>query len=247
LKERQIINKKEDKKIMDNFEKVEKLVARANVSYEDAKNALDEANGDILDAMIILEKQGKVKQPEQTVFTTDPNQQTVYRDVPATIERSTKENAKGFFKTVGDAIKKGFQYTVDNSLKVERGGEMILNIPLWLTIIILLAAWHLLLIVMIISLFFGCKYSIVGKNESNEVNDILGQATEYAEKAKDAFSSDNTAASDAAANSPYRTENTAANTAAEAAAETTTTETASTVEGPVEGTVEGTVEDDTNK
>ena len=46
---------------MDNFEKVEKLVQKANVSYEDAKQALEEANGDMLDAMIALEKQGKVK------------------------------------------------------------------------------------------------------------------------------------------------------------------------------------------
>ena len=177
---------------MDNFEKVEKLVARANVSYEDAKNALEEANGDILDAMIILEKQGKVKQPEQSVFSTNPEQQeSTYRDVPATIERSTKEDAKGFFKTVGDAIKKGFQYTVDNSLKIERKGEVVFNIPLWLTIILLLGAWHLLLIIMLVSLFCGCRYSIVGKNDSREVNEILGQATDYAEKAKNSFTSDN--------------------------------------------------------
>ena len=39
---------------MDNFEKVERLVEKANVSFEDAKAALDEANGDLLDAMILL-------------------------------------------------------------------------------------------------------------------------------------------------------------------------------------------------
>ena len=51
---------------MDNFEKVERLVEKANVSFEDAKAALDEANGDLLDAMIILEKRGKGKGPEQS-------------------------------------------------------------------------------------------------------------------------------------------------------------------------------------
>lgn len=40
---------------MDNFEKVEKLREKANVSYEEAKQALENCNWDILDAMIYLE------------------------------------------------------------------------------------------------------------------------------------------------------------------------------------------------
>ena len=44
---------------MDNFEKVEKLVIKAGVSYEEAKRALEAANGDLLDAMILLEKKAR--------------------------------------------------------------------------------------------------------------------------------------------------------------------------------------------
>ena len=36
---------------MDEFEKIEKLRTRANITYEEAKAALDEANGDLLDAI----------------------------------------------------------------------------------------------------------------------------------------------------------------------------------------------------
>ena len=63
---------------MDNFEKVERLVEKANVSFEDAKAALDEANGDLLDAMIILEKRGKVKGPEQSEYVSGKSEQTEY-------------------------------------------------------------------------------------------------------------------------------------------------------------------------
>ena len=42
---------------MTEFEKVEKLRERANVSYEEAKEALLASEGDLLDAMIYLEKQ----------------------------------------------------------------------------------------------------------------------------------------------------------------------------------------------
>ncbi|HBR33541.1 MAG TPA: ubiquitin, partial [Firmicutes bacterium] len=49
---------------MVNFEQVQKLRDRANISYEEAKKALEETNGDLLQAMINLEKQNKIKAPE---------------------------------------------------------------------------------------------------------------------------------------------------------------------------------------
>ena len=54
---------------MDTFEKVEKLREKANVTFEEAKAALDEANGDLLDAMILLEKQGKAETRAE-IFST---------------------------------------------------------------------------------------------------------------------------------------------------------------------------------
>ena len=54
---------KESEDIMEQLEKVEKLRQRANVTYEEAKQALEACNWDLLDAMVYLEKQGKVKEP----------------------------------------------------------------------------------------------------------------------------------------------------------------------------------------
>ena len=178
---------------MDKFEKVERLVQKAGVTYEDAKNALDQANDDLLDAMIILEKQGKVKQPEQGQYNTTYTEQPQYRDVPAVIEESKKTKEKSILKDIGNAIKRGFRYTVDNSLNVSRNGETIIKLPLWISIIITLCAWELLIIVVIVSLFLDCRYKIEGKDDSKEVNDILNQAASYAEKAKESFN-DNKAA-----------------------------------------------------
>ena len=48
---------------MNHLEKVEKLRQRADVSYEEAKEALESCDWDILDALILLESQGKVKAP----------------------------------------------------------------------------------------------------------------------------------------------------------------------------------------
>ena len=61
---------------MDNLEKVEKLREKTGVSYEEAKEALEANNYDVLDAIIYLEKKGKVKAPEVTDYTTEQAQQT---------------------------------------------------------------------------------------------------------------------------------------------------------------------------
>lgn len=46
------------------IEQVEELRKRVNVSYEEAKLALEEVNGDILEAVINLEKKNKITPPE---------------------------------------------------------------------------------------------------------------------------------------------------------------------------------------
>ena len=83
---------KEDK--MDIFEKVEKLVEKAGVSYEDAKAALDKANGDLLDAMIILEKEGKAEAPKQSSYSTEYEQQTQYESVEEKVFNDRKSYDK---------------------------------------------------------------------------------------------------------------------------------------------------------
>ena len=63
-------------KIMDKLEKVEKLREKTGVSYEDAKNALEACDYDLLDAIIYLEKLDKVKAPDVDSFVTGGDQQT---------------------------------------------------------------------------------------------------------------------------------------------------------------------------
>ena len=46
---------------MDDLEKVETIRTKCNVSYTDAKAALDAADGNVLDAIIWLESQGKTQ------------------------------------------------------------------------------------------------------------------------------------------------------------------------------------------
>ena len=71
---------------MDYFEKVEKLVEKAGVSYEDAKQALDASDGDLLDAMILLERSGKTRGPKNSTYSTKYEDQSAYYAASEQIE-----------------------------------------------------------------------------------------------------------------------------------------------------------------
>ncbi len=55
---------------MEQLEKVEKLREKTGVTYDEAKIALEANDWDVLDAIVYLEKQGKIKSPNISSYTT---------------------------------------------------------------------------------------------------------------------------------------------------------------------------------
>ena len=151
---------------MNEFEKVEKLRQRANVSYEEAREALKEANGDLLDAMVLLEQQGKVAVKES---------------------EKKAEQETGFFKKIGRLFHKAWRYTSENFVQIERKNEVIMKVPLWIAILALVAFWEFLLVLILISLFCGCTYRVIGADKNEEVNKAMAQASKFTEQVKDEF------------------------------------------------------------
>ena len=88
-------------KEMELLEKVEKIKEKTGVSYQEAKDALEAAGGDVLDALVYLENQGKAKKPEVDVYTTKAESSEEFREAAKKYEESTKE-------TFGDHLKKFF-------------------------------------------------------------------------------------------------------------------------------------------
>ncbi|RKM61726.1 hypothetical protein D6856_05860 [Butyrivibrio sp. XB500-5] len=169
---------------MDEFEKIEKLRTRADVSYEEAKAALGEANGDLLDAMIILEKQGKVKGPEQQVHSTEYTTDASYEMVPV---GKAKACSGDFGKKVKEFLKRAIDFLSNNYVEITRKGEHVINIPLWLAILTLIFGWWAVLVLIVVSLFFDWNYKFYGKDDLKKANDVVDKAKETAEQVKDSF------------------------------------------------------------
>ena len=81
---------------MDQLEKVEKIREKTGVSYEDAKGALEACNNDLLDAIVYLEKLGKIKAPEVGNYTTIPRETSnELAQAQAAYEQSCKKKTFG--------------------------------------------------------------------------------------------------------------------------------------------------------
>lgn len=167
-------------KKMDTFEKVEKLREKANVTFEEAKAALEEANGDLLDAMILLEKQGKAETRKET-YSTKESRELVVVDQPE--EKKGKKRGNAFT----DKLKALWHKSCENYFVVERGEDTIINIPIWVFIIILALTWHVTLIIMVVALFFGCRYGFKGADEMKFANDVCDKVSEAADKVKEEY------------------------------------------------------------
>ena len=172
---------------MDQLEKVEKLRERANVSYDEAKKALEENNWDLLEAMVALEKEGKVPEPDTSSYTTSYEEQTEYISVPATVYEQQQRQKEGTWDKFKKFVKKSWQMSKDNYFRVVRHGEEMFRMPVWALILILLCGWHCVVPVMIIAFFFDCHYQFVGKNDLSKVNEAMEKGNDLADKIKNEY------------------------------------------------------------
>lgn len=169
---------------MDQFEKVEKLAQKANVSFEEAKAALELNNWDMLDAMITLENRGKKgTAQEQAAFKTGFDNQPNYKKVD-TAEAKTYKKPKDDF---GEKIKKLLIKSHENHFIVRRKGNPIINLPIWAMILIFCCFWKFSLVMFVIGLFCGCSFSFEGPSNMKSANETMSGIQKTANEVKDSF------------------------------------------------------------
>lgn len=172
---------------MEKLEKVEALRAKAGVSYEDAKAALESNDWDVLDAMIALEKEGKVAEPKMSAYTTK-SEETAAEVVKTTDEKKTEKKSTKFF----DWCKNVFEKANRNSLEIEKEGKMILTVPVSIFVLLVLFCFWAVVPLMIVGLFFGMHYQFAGPDVHSvdvDINAAMETASKTAETIKSEFAS----------------------------------------------------------
>ncbi|MBE5932714.1 MAG: DUF4342 domain-containing protein [Lachnospiraceae bacterium] len=167
---------------MDNLEKVERIREKTGVSYEDAKVALEASNNDMLDAIVYLEKLGKVNAPKQSQYITRPEEyhSSEFQQAQENYEKSCKKSTFGEkVDNFGDWFKRVIKRSCEIKFNVDRYEERVFSLPLLALIIIMIVAFWLVGILLIVGLFFDYKYSFEGVNPTTvDINDLCNKASD---------------------------------------------------------------------
>jgi hypothetical protein len=186
------------------LEQVEKLKERANVSYEDAKAALEITDGDLLEAVIYLEKQGKIQSPYMRSFNTQtggthggpdlyhhggkwkrgygyPGQEQYEHGYYQQKEHRFREKMGVLWRKFCVLLRKANM----NHFVVSREGLVIINMPVTLLIIAAVFFFWVTIPLLVIGLFCDCRYKFQGPDLGRDaINNIMEQAAYTAESIK---------------------------------------------------------------
>lgn len=148
---------------MDKNDMVKKLYEKAGISEADARDALERSSWDMLDALQLLENEGKI-QPLTASMTTVENQ-SAYEQVTASASKKdsreeNREKRREHWTNFVDGAKELFQKSINNSLIVRRKGEQILSVPVLIMVIAALLELTPMIIAFLIGFVLECSYSI---------------------------------------------------------------------------------------
>lgn len=156
---------------MDNIEMIEKLMEKADVTYEEAKGVLESTGWNLLNALIALEKEGKIKENKNTSYTTKA--ETV-EDIK--IENNESGKVKNTLKNLFMFIKKMVVKGLDNNLCVTRKDGKEFKIQLTILALITFIAFEVVLVAFVITFFCGYTYNLEGPDvESENINRIMNK------------------------------------------------------------------------
>lgn len=159
-------------------EQIERLKEHAGVSYEDAQAALEASDGDLLDALVWLERMGKIPSSGVHSYATDP------RVEPEPAEAAAEEEPPGqepFSYTLYNLWK----WLVDNRLEAYRRNhpDRVLECPIAALVALIVLAWWLVAILLVVGFLFGWRYRFVGPHlgRSQTVQEVMEKIDDGAE------------------------------------------------------------------
>jgi len=185
------------------MEQVEKLQEKTGVSAEKAREALEQAGGDLLDAVILLERQRAIPAPEASGYFSSQQDSRHHHDHQhhrsgneANDPNPTGKKGHGksapadsvtfgelvgrFFRWCGRIIHKGNI----NNFDVIKDGRNILEIPVTVMVLLLCFAFWFIVPLIVVGLFFRISYRFsgpdLGKTHVNRAMDTVSGATQKA-------------------------------------------------------------------
>lgn len=142
---------------MERWEMIEKLHTQAGISYEDASDALTRTDFDMLEALQLLEKEGKIK-PLTSTMTTVENDG--YEKVTPTASSAGEGGAKKGSKNSAGEMRRLFETILSYCLVIKKNDRVYLDFPVVFVALICISAFEVCAVLFIIALLCGCSCAV---------------------------------------------------------------------------------------
>ena len=199
---------------MNELEKVEKLREKADVSFAEAKEALDYADGDVLGALIYLEKQGKSTVPAGGGFFSGAGSDNISRmqeqdyrgnrsnrsgkgaadsyryeshrsDTHRNDAQRSGETFKEMMRRFGQFCLKMLEKGNRNYLDAKKNDHLAFSCPVTAVVALVIFLFWITIPLFIISIFFGYRYSFRGEDLGRDsINRVMENAAEAVDDMK---------------------------------------------------------------
>ena len=164
------------------LEQVERLREKSGLSYEEARNLLEQTGGDVLEALIRLERQGRT---HVGFYSTRPGGGAERAPLPTPVrtrrERDAGADRPGFKAQLKELLMAAWdllRHSLVNQLEVWRNGEQMTSIPVLILILLVIVAFWITVPLLIIGLFFGCTYRFSGPDLSRaKVDQVMDRVS----------------------------------------------------------------------
>ena len=174
---------------MTRLEMVEKLREKAGVTYDVARDALENNNWDMLDAVIALERENEKKSTAQEQLSG----KVIPPETVTDKEKRTKDLASG----VSEKINTGLRFVLKligkgENLRVEilYRDRLIGSVSVTVLVLMLLFCWYVPVLLAIVGLIAGYRFRFSNKTVAGKVmNNLSVKLKEDAEKELETVSS----------------------------------------------------------
>ena len=167
---------------MDRLEMIEELRKRADIGYEEARDILEQAGGNLLEAVVLLEQQGKIRQQEPAGNETEGAAKEASAESAAKTACETGPEVKEKKRSgLGKAFHTAGNFLAHTSFHVTQAEKEILVMPSWSFALLLFFFWHTIVPIMLIALFFNVRYFFDGTPDTEAANEILNKAGSFAD------------------------------------------------------------------
>lgn len=149
---------------MEHIDMMEKLREKANISLGEAKEVLERADWDMLEALVILEKEGKIQPLTTSVSTME--QESAYEKVESEIKGKKESSWNRFWNELTENLKILVNKCFNNSLVMRnRKSGNVIHIPLFIGIILCFVSLSLVALGLLLGLLMGYDYFIEENRE----------------------------------------------------------------------------------